>query len=116
MLATGASLDAGLEDNGSRSGDLLLPLELTVLLSWTDGLFPLADRPERPLGVVTAAGSLPARDEDAERPRDDAGSLGVFCASTSKVSSSCAGSRVTEPCCECEAFGPTFEDGIACNV
>ena len=64
--------EAGLEANPDRS--LLLPLELTVLASWTECLVPLADRPERLLGVVDGAGSPPSnvRDEAGERPRDEA--------------------------------------------
>ena len=45
-----------------------------MVLSWTDSLVPLADRPERPLGVDDRAGSptCDMRDGAGERPRVDA--------------------------------------------
>ena len=51
-----------------------------MLESWTDCLVPLADRPERLLGVDDGAGSPPSnvRDADAERPRVDASGNAEF--------------------------------------
>ena len=67
MSSAEASLAAGLEDDGSRTGGLLL--ELAVVRFSTDGLLPLADRPSRLRGVVDALPS-PKCLRDAERPRD----------------------------------------------